>query len=216
MEKIRWGVLGTADIARTQTIPAMKLATNCELYAVAGRSPEKAKDFRKEFGFQKAYGSYDELLADPAVEAVYISLPNHLHCEWAVRALKAKKHVLCEKPLAVSKAQAESMFQAAEENGVYLMEAFAYLHSPIISAIRAEAETIGGNPVSGIRLHHRTAAGYRYPPEKGNLRRSDVRPGLLFPEHGAVDDGKGSGLCTRIGSVFRQAHRPIYICPSDV
>ncbi len=171
MEMIRWGVLGTADIARTQTIPAMKLAANCELYAVAGRSPEKAEDFRKEFGFHKAYGSYDELLADPMVEAVYIPLPNHLHCEWAVRALKAKKHVLCEKPLAVSKAQAESMFQAAEENGVYLMEAFAYLHSPIISAIRAEAETIGEirylesafitgrRPDTDIRLRRETCGG---------------------------------------------------------
>ncbi len=171
MEKIRWGVLGTADIARTQTIPAMKLTTNCELYAVAGRSPEKAEGFRKEFGFQKAYGSYDELLADPAVEAVYIPLPNHLHCEWAIRALKAKKHVLCEKPLAVSKAQAESMFQAAEDTGVYLMEAFAYLHSPIISAIRAEVETIGEirylesafitgrRPDTDIRLRRETCGG---------------------------------------------------------
>ena len=171
MEKIRWGVLGTANIARAQTIPAMKLAVNCELYAVAGRGLEKAEGFRKEFGFQKAYGSYDELLADPAVEAVYIPLPNHLHCEWAVRALKAKKHVLCEKPLAVSKAQAVSMFQAAEENGVYLMEAFAYLHSPIISAIRAEAETIGEirylesafitgrRPDTDIRLRRETCGG---------------------------------------------------------
>lgn len=140
MEKVKWGVLGTADIARGQTIPAMKLAENCALYAVAGRSLEKARGFQQEFGFEKAYGCYDELLDDPEVEAVYVPLPNSLHCEWAIRALNAKKHVLCEKPLAVSKGQAESMFRAAEENGVYLMEAFAYLHSPFMTAVKNELD----------------------------------------------------------------------------
>jgi len=173
MDRIKWGVLGTADIARGQTIPAMKLASNCELYAIAGRSLEKAQQFQQEFGFEKAYGSYDELLNDPAVEAVYIPLPNSLHCEWAVRALNAKKHVLCEKPLAVSRAQAESMFRAAEENGVHLMEAFAYLHSPIIDAIRSEIEAgtigeirylesafiTGRRPDTDIRLRKETYGG---------------------------------------------------------
>lgn len=173
MDRIKWGVLGTADIARGQTIPAMKLASNCELYAIAGRSLEKAKQFQQEFGFEKAYGSYDELLNDPAVEAVYIPLPNSLHCEWAIRALNAKKHVLCEKPLAVSRAQAESMFRAAEENGVHLMEAFAYLHSPIIDAIRSEIEAgtigeirylesafiTGRRPDTDIRLRKETYGG---------------------------------------------------------
>ena len=173
MDRIKWGVLGTADIARGQTIPAMKLASNCELYAIAGRSLEKAKQFQQEFGFEKAYGSYDELLNDPAVEAVYIPLPNSLHCEWAIRALNAKKHVLCEKPLAVSRAQAESMFRAAEENGVHLMEAFAYLHSPIIDAIRSEIEAgtigeirylesafiTGRRPDTDIRLRRETCGG---------------------------------------------------------
>ena len=143
MNSIKWGVLATADIARGQTIPAMKKAVNCDLYAIAGRGLEKARQFQQEFGFEKAYGSYDALLNDPNVEAVYIPLPNDLHCEWAIRALNAKKHVLCEKPLAVSKAQEESMFRAAEENGVHLMEAFAYLHSPIIAAIKGELASIG-------------------------------------------------------------------------
>ena len=143
MANVKWGVLGTADIARGQTIPAMKLAGNCDLYAVASRSLEKAQAFQQEFGFEKAYGSYDELLSDPEVEAVYIPLPNDLHCAWTIRALNAKKHVLCEKPLAVSRAQEESMFRAAEENGAHLMEAFAYLHSPIIAAIQKELDSIG-------------------------------------------------------------------------
>ena len=94
MRKVRWGVLGTADIARGQTIPGMQQAEHCELYAIAGRRIEKARDYRETFGFRKAYGSYDELLADPEVEAVYIPLPNDIDCEWTDKALKAKKHVL--------------------------------------------------------------------------------------------------------------------------
>ena len=140
MTKVRWGVLGTAGIARSQTIPGMQMADNCELHAIAGRNPEKAREFKTVFGFEKAYGCYEDLLADPDIEAVYIPLPNHLHCEWTIRALQAGKHVLCEKPLAVSEAEATRMFEAAEKSGVFLMEAFAYLHSPIWAAIRAELE----------------------------------------------------------------------------
>ena len=141
MKKIRWGVLGTADIAHGCTIPGMQLTENCELYAIAGRSLEKAERFRAEFGFEKAYGSYDALLADDAVEAVYIPLPNALHCEWVVKAAKAGKHILCEKPMAASAAEAETMFRAAEDNGVLLMEAFAYLHSPLTAAIKREIDS---------------------------------------------------------------------------
>ena len=100
MDKIKWGILGTANIARWATIPGIKLARNAELYAIAGRSLEKAKSFADEYGFQKYYGSYDELLKDSEVQAIYIPLPNNLHKEWVIKALKAKKHVLCEKPLA--------------------------------------------------------------------------------------------------------------------
>ena len=141
MRKIRWGVLGTAGIAYGQTIPGMQLAENCELYAIAGRNAEKAAAFAREFGFEKIYTDYDALLNDPRVEAVYIPLPNTLHCEWTLKALKAKKHVLCEKPLAPTEAEAAALFRAAEENGVLLMEAFAYLHSPIISAIKEELDS---------------------------------------------------------------------------
>lgn len=145
MRKIKWAVMGTAGIAKSQTIPGMQLAKNCELYAIAGRSLEKAEQFKTEFGFEKAYGSYDELLGDPQVEAVYIPLPNDLHDEWTIKALNAKKHVLCEKPIAGNAARAAKMIKAAEENGVVLMEAFAYLHSPFVAAIKKEIEdkTIG-------------------------------------------------------------------------
>ncbi len=176
MRKVRWGVLGTADIARGQTIPGMQLAEHCELYAVAGRKMEKAKEYQEAFGFRKAYGSYDDLLADPEVEAVYIPLPNHIHCEWTVRALKAGKHVLCEKPLAMTEAQAAEMFRTAEENGVLLMEAFAYLHSPFVKAVKEELDAgaigeiryvesafiTGRRPDTDIRLRKETGGGALY------------------------------------------------------
>ena len=152
------------------------LAEHCERYAVAGRRLEKAESYRDEFGFQKAYGSYDELLADPEVQAVYIPLPNDIHCEWTVKALKAKKHVLCEKPLALCEAQVKEMYRTAEENGVLLMEAFAYLHSPFVKAVKAEldAGTIGDilyfesefiagrRPDTDIRLKKETGGGAFY------------------------------------------------------
>ena len=140
MKTIKWGVLGTAAIAWNQTIPGMAQAENCTLYAIAGRSPEKTKRYQERFGFYKLYNSYEALLEDPEVEAVYIPLPNHLHCEWAIKALRAGKHVLCEKPLAPTVAEEEAMFRAAEESGTLLMEAFAYLHSPLIAAVKAEVD----------------------------------------------------------------------------
>ena len=105
MSKVKWGILGTANVAGWGVIPGMKQADNCELYAIAGRNAEKAKKYQEDFGFQKAYGSYDELLADEEIQAVFIPLPNNLHREWVIKALQAGKHVLCEKPLAINAAQ---------------------------------------------------------------------------------------------------------------
>lgn len=145
MEKIKWGVLGTAGIADGCTIPGMLQAENCELYGIAGRKEEKVKQFREKFNFQKTYYDYDLLLKDDEIQAVYIPLPNHLHYEWVMKAIDAGKHVLCEKPLAPTEEQAKELFEAAEKGGVLLVEAFAYLNSPYISALKQEAEnkTIG-------------------------------------------------------------------------
>ena len=176
MRKINWGVLGTAGIAKGQTIPGMLLAENCTLYAIAGRSMEKAEQFKAQFGFEKAYDSYEALLADPAVEAVYIPLPNHLHYEWVIKTAKAGKHILCEKPLAPTAAQAAEMQAAAKENGVLLMEAFAYLHSPLIAALKKELDrgVIGevrylenafvtsDYDISNIRMRRETLGGSLY------------------------------------------------------
>lgn len=133
---IKWGILGTANIARYATIPGMKKAEHCELYAIAGRSAEKANAFKEEYGFEKAYGSYAELIADKDVQAVYIPLPNNFHLKWVKEALESGKHVLCEKPLALNAAEAREMFDIARKNNVYLMEAYAYLHSPYVQSLK--------------------------------------------------------------------------------
>lgn len=137
---IKWGVLGTANVADWGVIPGMLQAKECELYAIAGRYEEKVNAYKEKFGFKKGYVGYDKLLADSDVQAVYIPLPNNLHKEWVVKALKAGKHVLCEKPLALNAAEAEEMYQVAKENQVILAEAYAYLHSPYIKALRKEIQ----------------------------------------------------------------------------
>ena len=93
MRKVTWGMLGTATIAKRNTIAGMKKAPNCRLYAVAGRNPEKVDEYVNEYGFEKGYYSYDELLDDPEIEAVYIPLPNSLHYEWVLKAVAKKKHI---------------------------------------------------------------------------------------------------------------------------
>ncbi|MBO4927281.1 MAG: Gfo/Idh/MocA family oxidoreductase [Clostridiales bacterium] len=133
--KVKWGVLGTAAIAEHCTIPGMKLAENCELYAIAGRSEEKVRKFKEQFGFEVGYVGYEKLLSDPSVEAVYIPLPNHIHKEWVIKALRAGKHVLCEKPLALNASEAQEMFDEATRNHVILMEAYAYLHGQYVESL---------------------------------------------------------------------------------
>ena len=113
MGKVKWGVLGTAYIFERDTARGMKLAENCELTAIAGRSAEKAQEFKERYGFRKVYGTYEELLDDPEIEAVYIPLPNTLHYEWTIKALERGKHVLCEKPLAPNRAQAREIFNGS-------------------------------------------------------------------------------------------------------
>ncbi len=140
MDKVNWGVLGTANIASYGTIPGMQLSESCSLYAIAGRSMEKAESFKERFGFQKAYGSYDELLEDEKVQAVYIPLPNNLHISWVKKALKAGKHVLCEKPIGMNAEEVREMFKAADESGRMLMEAYAYLHSPYVESLKKDID----------------------------------------------------------------------------
>jgi predicted dehydrogenase len=131
MNQVRWGVLSTAKIATQKVIPAMQQGEYCNITAIASRKLEKAQAAARRLGIPQAYGSYEELLADPEVDAIYNPLPNHLHVPWSIRALKAGKHVLCEKPIGLTAAEAQELLDAAQKQPqLKVMEAFMYRHHP--------------------------------------------------------------------------------------
>ncbi len=140
-QTIRWGVMGCARIARMQVIPAILRCPNAQLQAIASRDAAKLAEFRSSFGDFTPHDSYETLIRDPAVDAVYIPLPNSLHCEWAIRAMRAGKHVLCEKPLALNAGEAEEMIRTSHECGVLLMEAFMYRYTDRMSKVRGVLES---------------------------------------------------------------------------
>jgi predicted dehydrogenase len=127
---VRWGILSTADIGVRKVIPGIQKAARSEVAAIASRDAETARTVAAGLGIPRSHGSYEALLADPDVDAIYIPLPNHLHAEWTIAALRAGKHVLCEKPLAMTAADAQRMVDVAHETGRHLMEAFMYRHHP--------------------------------------------------------------------------------------
>jgi len=122
--KLRWGVLGVARIATKTVIPAMQRGASTTVHAIASRDEPRARQAAQELGLPKAYGSYEALLADPDIDAVYIPLPNHLHVEWTTRAADAGKHVLCEKPIGLNAADAEALVAVRDRTGVLIQEAF--------------------------------------------------------------------------------------------
>lgn len=131
MKKVRWGILSTAKIGVEKVIPAMQMGDYCDIVAIASQSLEKAQTVATQLDIAKAYGSYDELLADAEIDAVYIPLPNHLHIPWCIRSLEAGKHVLCEKPISLVSADAQNLMDAAGKyHNLKLMEAFMYRHHP--------------------------------------------------------------------------------------
>jgi predicted dehydrogenase len=129
-DRVSWGILGTAKIARTKVVPAMQRGDWTEVVAIASRDPAKAERVARELGVPRAYGAYEDLLADPAVEAVYIPLPNHLHVPWSIKAAEAGKHVLCEKPLALTVAEARELLAVRDRTKVRIQEAFMVRTAP--------------------------------------------------------------------------------------
>jgi len=127
---VRWGILSTADIGVRKVIPGIRKAARCEVVAIASRDGEQARAVADQLGIPSAHASYEALLADPGVDAVYIPLPNHMHMDWTIAALRAGKHVLCEKPLAMTADDAQRMVDVAHETGLHLMEAFMYRQHP--------------------------------------------------------------------------------------
>ena len=150
MEKsqVRWGVLSTANIGRAAVNPAIQVSRNGVLTAVASRVEDRARAFAEAHGIETAYGSYQALLDDETIDAVYIPLPNSMHRDWVIRAAEAGKHVLCEKPLGLGAAECEEMDSAARRNGVKLMEAFMYRFHPRTERV---VELLGEGRLGDIR-----------------------------------------------------------------
>jgi predicted dehydrogenase len=136
MRALRWGILSTANIATVKVIPGIQKSPRCEVVAIASRDEAQARRVADRLAIPRSHGSYEALLADPEVDAVYIPLPNHLHGEWTIAAARAGKHVLCEKPLAMSSDDAQRMVDVCREEGVRLMEAFMYRLHPSWVAVR--------------------------------------------------------------------------------
>ncbi len=147
-EPVRWGLLSTARINR-RIEEAIAASPLCEVLAVASRDGGRASEYARSHGIPRAHAGYEALLADPDIEAVYVSLPNGLHPEWALRALQAGKHVLCEKPLSARAGEAASLFDAAERAGRLLSEGFMYRHHP---QTRRLAELVRGGAIGSPRL----------------------------------------------------------------
>ena len=133
---LKWGILGCGSVARNVIAPGIRLSNNGVLYAVGSRTNENAQKFAIDLGVERAYGSYEALLEDPDVQAVYIALPNALHMEWTIKAAAKGKHVLCDKQLALNADEAIKMVEACQEHGVQLMEAVFYRFHPQTQAIK--------------------------------------------------------------------------------
>ena len=174
-EPVRWGILSTAHINRL-VIPPAQRSDKVELIAVASRDQTRAEEYAREWGIDRAYGSYEALLADDDVEAVYIPLPNSLHCSWSVRALEEGKHVLCEKPLSRRAADVEEAFAAADRSGRILMEAFMYRHHPQTRKLR---ELVDEGAIGNLRLV-RAAFSFTMPDPQNVRLRTDVEGGGLM------------------------------------
>jgi xylose dehydrogenase (NAD/NADP) len=174
-EPVKWGIVSTADINR-KVIPGAKTSPKIDLVGVASRTQERADAYAQRWEIPRAYGSYDALLADPEIEAVYISLPNTLHCEWSIRAVEAGKHVLCEKPLTRHPEEAKAAFDAADRAGRLLSEAFMYRHNPQTAKLE---QLVAEGAVGELRLI-RSAFSYALFDEQNIRLQTDVEGGALM------------------------------------
>lgn len=147
--KVRWGILGAADIAVQKVVPAMQQGQHAQVVAIASRDLAKARAAAAKLGIPRAYGSYEELIADPDVEAIYNPLPNHLHVPWSIRAAEAGKHVLCEKPIGLNATEARRLMAVRDKTGVQIAEAFMVRNHPQWHKVR---ELIAAGRIGELRL----------------------------------------------------------------
>ena len=166
MKKLRWGILSPAKIGMEKVIPAMQQGEHSEIAAIASRNTERARAAAAKLRIPKAYGTYEELLGDTSIDAVYIPLPNHLHVPWTIKALKAGKHVLCEKPIALTASEAEELLEETRKHPqLKVMEAFMYRHHP--QWLRA-LELINEGGIGDVKTVHSFFSYYNDDP--GNIR----------------------------------------------
>ena len=172
---VRWGIVSTADINR-KVIPGAKASPKVELVGVASRTQERADQYASWWEIPQAYGSYEALLADEDIEAVYISLPNTLHCAWSIKAIEAGKHVLCEKPLSRHPEEVATAFDAADRAGRVLSEAFMWRHNPQTARLK---ELVGQGAIGELRLVRSVFSYSLY--DESNIRlQPDVEGGGLM------------------------------------
>lgn len=187
--KLKWGILGCAGIADQQLITAIQQSHSGQVLAVASRTKERAAFIAGKHGIPRFYGNYEDLLSDAEVEAVYIPLPNHMHCEWVVRAAAAGKHVLCEKPLALNAAEATEMVAACKKAGVHLAEAFMYRHHPRYERAKQIIQSGQIGEVRGLCASFT----FNMSSRQGDIRfRSDMGGGSIY------DDGCYAISSTRL------------------
>ena len=172
---MRLGLLSTADINR-KVIPGAHASDKVDLIAVASRDQARAEEYAKTWDIERAYGSYDALLDDADVDAVYISLPNNMHREWSIRSLEAGKHVICEKPFSKRPEDVEAAFDAAERTGRLLTEAFMYRHNPQSAKL---VELVRDGAVGELRVV-RSAFSYSLYDTENIRLRTDVEGGSLM------------------------------------
>ena len=165
VERLRWGILGTGNIAR-QFADGLRSSRRCAIEAVGSRGSSTASEFADKYRLPRAYGSYDDLLADRDVDAVYNSLPNNHHHAWTIKALRAGKHVLCEKPFAMNRRESVEMFEVARQTKRVLVEAFMYRSHPLTKAV---VDTVRSGAIGAVRLI-RTSFCYRTTKIAGNIR----------------------------------------------
>jgi predicted dehydrogenase len=176
MEPVRFGIVSTARIAREKVIPAMQQGKLARIIALASRDPDRARRVADELGIEKAYGSYAELFADPDVEAVYNPLPNHLHVPITIEAASAGKHVLCEKPVALSAEEAEKLIGVRERTGRLILEAFMVRQHPQWQKVR---ELVVGGRIGAVRAFQMTFGYANLDPD--NVRnQADIGGGALY------------------------------------
>jgi predicted dehydrogenase len=172
---VNCGILSTADSNR-KVIPGARESPKVNLVAVSSRDNKRAEEYARSWEIERAYGSYDELLADPEIEAVYNPLPNTMHVEWLINALEAGKHVLCEKPMSRNAADVERAFKIAERNGRILSEAFMYRHNPQTRRLK---QLVGDGAIGELRLIRAAFSYGLYDAENIRLR-TDVEGGALM------------------------------------